>query len=338
MAPRSQPAVTPAGRRFGLSRASVGRVGTLHPVARLFDRYVVVDWSANSVPKTGTDSIWSCVFDPSSGRRDTLNHRTRHRAHEYLAAELIADAGRVLIGFDFPYGYPSGFASAARLDGQRPWAAAWEHLARCVRDAPDNATNRFEVAAALNESISDGCGPFWGTTADRHVTPHLSRTKAPGFPHAGLAEFRANELAIRATGRYPASVWQLSGAGSVGSQAMTGIPVVRALRSHAELVHRSTVWPFETGLCVDPTGGRDDAIVHAEIWPSAIPVDRSRHPVKDAAQVIGLCEHLARLDADGELAAQFAPQLDDETARAVVEEEGWILGAAHGQRAGRRPM
>ena len=130
--------------------------------------------------------------------------------------------------------------------------------------------------------------------AERHVTANLSRTKAPGFPHAGLTEFRANELAVRATGRYPFSVWQLTGAGSVGSQAMTGIPVVWALRSHPELAARSVVWPFETGLTTDPTGGRADTIVHAEIWPSAIPVDRARHPVKDAAQVIGLCEHLAR--------------------------------------------
>ena len=71
------------------------------------------------------------------------------------------------------------------------------------------------------------------------MTANLSRTKAPGFPHVGLAEFRANELAVRATGRYPFSIWQLTGAGSVGSQAMMGIPVVSALRSHPELADRS---------------------------------------------------------------------------------------------------
>jgi precorrin-8X/cobalt-precorrin-8 methylmutase len=233
-----------------------------------------------------------------------------------------------LVGFDFPYGYPSGFAGAAQLEGGPPWAAAWDHLARHLRDEPDNSNNRFEVASRLNAAIGDGPGPFWGTTGDRHVSPHLSRTKLPGFPHGGLAEFRANERAVRATGRYPFSVWQLTGAGSVGSQAMTGIPVLWSLRSHPGLVHRSRVWPFETGLTTDPTAGRADTIVHAEIWPSAIPVDLARHAVKDAAQVIGLCEHLARLDSIGELACQFAPDLDAATARAVVDEEGWILGAA----------
>ncbi|MCU1361676.1 MAG: Molybdopterin biosynthesis protein MoeA [Ilumatobacteraceae bacterium] len=304
-------------------------------MAPLFDRYIVVDWSANSVPKTGKDSIWSCIFDPVGGRQITLNHRTRWRARQYLIDELLQDTCRVLIGFDFPYGYPRGFAAAAGLTGEQPWLAAWQHLACTLRDDADNNSNRFEVAAQLNAAISDGLGPFWGTTADRHITPSLSATKAPGFPHAGLAEFRANELAMRATRRYPSSVWQLCGAGSVGSQALTGIPVVWALRSHEQLMARSTVWPFETGLCVDPTGGHDDMIVHAEIWPSAIPLDRSRHPVKDAAQVIGLCEHLARLDALGQLSPQFAPELDGETAHAVVAEEGWILGAHQPQRAGR---
>jgi precorrin-8X/cobalt-precorrin-8 methylmutase len=294
-------------------------------VGPLFDRYVVVDWSASSTPTTGKDSIWSCVFDPATGRHDLENHPTRRRARAHLIDVLRGDRGRVLIGFDFPYGFPRGFAEAAQLDGPTRWQAAWQHL-------------RFEVAAALNATISDGPGPFWGTSADRHVTPHLSRTKAPGFPHAQLAEFRANEMATRATGRYPFSVWQLTGAGSVGSQAMTGIPVLSAVRSHPDLAERSMVWPFETGLTADPTGGRDDAIVHAEIWPSGIAVDRARHPVKDAAQVIGLCEHLARQDRAGELAAEFTPDLDPATRRHVLEEEGWIVGAHQPQRAGRWPM
>ena len=100
----------------------------------LFDRYVVVDWSANSTPKVGKDSIWSCVFDPATGRQDLVNHRTRHAARDHLIDVLIDDPGRVLIGFDFPYGFPQGFAVAARLEGPRPWASAWEHLVRHVRD------------------------------------------------------------------------------------------------------------------------------------------------------------------------------------------------------------
>ena len=304
----------------------------------LFDRYVVVDWSASATPTTGRDSIWSDAFEPTAGIHTTVNHPTRHEAVHHLIDVLTRAPGRILVGFDFPFGFPVGFADAAGLTGPTAWEAAWEHLATHLSDEPTNANNRFEVTSALNAAIDDGPGPFWGTTSERHVTPWLSRRKAPGFPHGELPEFRHNELAVRATGRFPFSVWQLSGAGSVGSQAVTGIPVVRALRRHPDLAARSTIWPFETGLTRDPGGGRPDAIVHVEVWPSAIPLDPARHPVRDAAQVIGLTEHLAALDARGELAPMFAPELDADLERAVLHEEGWMLGAHPGQRAGRRPM
>ena len=62
-------------------------------MAGLFDRYVVVDWSANSTPKTGKDAIWSCVFDPANGRQDLVNHHTRHAARDHLTDVLPHDTG-----------------------------------------------------------------------------------------------------------------------------------------------------------------------------------------------------------------------------------------------------
>ena len=308
----------------------------------LFDVVVAVDWSANTTPKTGPDSIWSCVLDRASGAYDLHNHATRHETTAHLTKVLIAAAGRrVLVGFDFAFGFPCGLARSASLAGTPPWHAVWEHLAGEIVDAPDNRNNRFDVASRLNARVSHGAGPFWGVALAHHVTPSLARTKAPAFPHrtgaganAGfgdLAEYRLTELAMRATGKRPFSVWQLFGAGSVGSQALTGIPVVAALRSHPALTDRTVIWPFETGLTRDlhrhPATGRSDLIVHAEIWPSSIETDTDRHPVKDAAQVICVSEHLADLDRRSQLAAQFAPSLTDDAARIVVDEEGWILGA-----------
>jgi precorrin-8X/cobalt-precorrin-8 methylmutase len=51
--------------------------------------------------------------------------------------------------------------------------------------------------------------------------------------------------------------------------------------------------------------------------------------VKDAAQVRGVAEALAKLDDTGKLGILFAAPKDvSEADRAVVErEEGWILGA-----------
>ncbi len=302
-------------------------VMTDHPP--LFDLYVVVDWSASSVPKRGADSIWTHVTERDGAVQPPINHPTRADAREYLVGLLtVHPHQRILVGFDMPYGYPTGFAEAAGLPGDPAWAAAWQHLVVNIDDRPDNANNRFEVASELNAAISVGPGPFWGTTSDKHVTPSLSRTKCPGFPHGSLSEFRHAEQALRNASGRPASVWQLSGAGSVGSQTLMGVPVVHALRHHPSLKSRSEIWPFETGLTPDPVRGRRNMIIHAEVWPSSLGrPDTDRHPVKDAGQVSALSEHLAALDERGELGPLFAPALDDDTTRAVMEEEGWIVGA-----------
>jgi precorrin-8X/cobalt-precorrin-8 methylmutase len=206
----------------------------------------------------------------------------------------------------------------------------WDHLAAHIVDDERNRNNRFEVAAALNARISAGHGPFWGSPV-RRVGESLSSKKAPGFAHpcavGDLAEFRIAERRFLDNGMRVAATWQLLGAGSVGSQSLTGIPVLHHLRRHPSLAARSAIWPFETGFVPDPTHGGTDAIVHAEIWPGAIPLDPTLHAVRDAAQVIGLCRHLAALDRDGELGTLFAPELTDTERDVALAEEGWILAA-----------
>src|SRR5260370_25966811 len=90
-------------------------------MAGLFDHYVIVDWSAASRPKTGRDSIWVCHRGPHGERVD--NPATRHLARQLLADILeaaMARHQRVLLGFDFPFGYPVGFAGRLGLTGT-PW-------------------------------------------------------------------------------------------------------------------------------------------------------------------------------------------------------------------------
>lgn len=86
----------------------------------LFDSYIAVDWSASNQPTSGQDSIWSCTGGGVGESRQTINHRTRRAAETWLLDWLTAavTAGRrVLLGFDFPYGYPAGFAAALKLQG-----------------------------------------------------------------------------------------------------------------------------------------------------------------------------------------------------------------------------
>ena len=266
----------------------------------LFDAYIAVDWSASSKPKRGTDSVWLCKRGSPPENPSTRDDATQ-RVRELLLQEVVATGKRVLVGFDFPYGYPRGFADLVAPGDGATWRRTWNALARRIRDQPSNANNRFDVAAHLNV---DG-GPFWGCPAG-HSREVLTVKRGISFPHKGLQEFRAIERTVRGV----QSAWKLHGAGSVGSQALLGIPRVASLRDDPALAPISAVWPFE------PT--RQAQVVHVEMWPGL--VAPSAHTIRDAGQVEALVAQWARLDEAGSLGPVF------EVPRSACTEEGWIFG------------
>jgi len=288
-------------------------------VPALFDSYLMVDWSAAATPKRGPDSIWLAHLGPD-GASTPENLPTRALAAARIEALLRADlaAGRkVLLGFDFPLGYPTGFAARLGLTGPA-WRATWQELARLLADDAANANNRFELAASLNRRVSGAAYPFWGCPAGRDL-PDLDARHHRLHPQAGLAERRLVELRARTA----QTVWKLTGAGSVGSQALTGIPMVEALcRKFEDAI---SVWPYETGLAAPVPG---PGILVAEIYPSLFATVPLPGEVKDAAQVRTTAGRFAELDRAGELAALFAgdPSLSVDQRRQVETEEGWVLG------------
>ena len=290
----------------------------------IFDRYVAVDWSANNRPKTGKDSIWICNLS-ADGEPDTANPPTRREAEDEvrgLLSEAVDQGERILIGFDFPYAYPSGFAATLGLHGP-PWLAVWQYLATRIQDDHLNNNNRFEVASAINGQLIHHV--YWGRPSQPSLD-HLSsrrdkvRYRIEGETH-GLSEWREVELALRSRGSHPHSTWKLLGAGSVGSQALTGIPVVLRLRSDSHLAATSRVWPFEVKVPELPEGR--PAVVHAEIWPSLFRVPSVEGQVTDESQVIGLAQEFRDRDRTGRLRPLFAAAASSST-----KEEGWILGVA----------
>lgn len=291
----------------------------------IFRRHVVVDWSGNARPKTGADSIWVSHPEPTNPRtRAAAFHHLLHllRRVDGGGVDGRGTDGPVLLGFDFPLGYPRGFATAAALAGPgAPWERAWQHLSTHLRDADDNTNNRWQVAADLNTRL--GALWFWGV-APTAAGPHLTRRKP--FGELVVPELRHVEECLRAANWRPFPTRHLLGAGSVGSQTLTGIPIVQRLRTHPELVDRVLVWPFETGLGLPPLDA--SSIVVAEIWPTLVAHAHIDHPVKDARQVTALSRHLAALDADGTLATLFTPDVAAAAVADVVAEEGWVLGVA----------
>jgi hypothetical protein len=279
----------------------------------MFDRVVVVDWSASSRPARGRDSIWIAVADVASGDIRTTNPETRFRAGTELDA-VCRSPGSTLLGVDFSLGYPAGTAEALGLSGT-PWRAIWTLLSELVDDADDNTNNRFEVAADLNEQIGRGPGPFWGCPPRRRSSA-LTTTKVLPDP---LAEWRIVEHELRRAGHRPFSGWQLLGVGSVGSQSLVGIPrlvqLERSLRAAGRTVE---VWPFGAW---NGDGPPPDVVI-AEVWPSLHPLPESDGRVRDEVQVVETARRLADLTA-----GQFAPVLNTEAWRTVRDEEGWVLGA-----------
>ena len=287
-----------------------------------FDACIIVDWSANSRPKTGKDSVWWCIASRERGEirnEAPVNSRTRSEAKTEIAARLTAmvEEGRsVLVGFDFPYAYPRGFAEALGLRGE-PWRAIWDEISGLVRDDQRGfVNNRFEVAASLNGRLADR-GRFWGCprSARRAGLEMTKRAMRDG----SLAEFRVTERRIPG----PKSCWQLFYNGSVGSQALLGIPVLASLRDDPRLASASAVWPFETGATLPARIPGRARIVHAEVYPSSIAALPAPGEVKDAAQVRTLARHFLARDSAGALEADFAaPALYAD----AWPEEGWILG------------
>jgi precorrin-8X/cobalt-precorrin-8 methylmutase len=303
-----------------------------------FDAWLFLDWSANSTPKIGRDSIWigeAVRIGARTMLRPPINPATRAEASEAIAARLashVAARRRVLIGCDFAYGYPSGFAAALGLRGpDPPWRRTWRALASRITDAPDNANNRWQVAIDLNRRLGGPAGPFWAcpaASATRELCigkgrfPHVTRAGKP------LAEYRIVDLRLRASKRTVQSVWKLFTTGSVGSQSLLGIPRLQALTRHPRLAPWSRVWPLETGFTDRITPETGPCIVHAEVWPRIIPDDGDPAMVLDARQVSALARHFADLDSHGKLAPLFdrPPDLTDAEIETICREECWVLG------------
>jgi hypothetical protein len=288
----------------------------------MFDRYVTVDWSASNSPRRGQDSIWICVLD-TDHEVFTLNPRTRATAEDSLRdllVDTVASGRRALVGCDFPFGYPTGFAAALQL-GEPAWLSVWDYLGEHVRNDTENRNNRFDVASDINRRLLRHA--FWGCPLTQRFEHLSARRDHACYSHerdtVGLREWRAVEQVLRSRGRQPHSTWKLLGAGSVGSQSLTGIPVLARLRQHPVLRTVCRVWPFEV-VVPDLQDGRPGVIL-AEVWPSLIDLPFLHGLVKDEAQVIGSSEALHEEDRDGRLGALFAAGESPPAA-----EEGWILG------------
>ena len=295
---------------------------------RLFNAYVIVRWSAASKASAGADSVRIGAV-----KRD-VRFRNAYEAHaaptrgegekrlNALLEDLRKRGERTLVGFDFPLGFPHGLAAGLKLAGD-PWQAVWTQLDRMVKDKADNTNNRFGVGAEINRRLTGGPFPFWGVPPrDALTTIQPKRTRE--HEDGDLPELRLTEERVKGA----PSVWKLYYNGSIGGQAILGIPMVRRLKqAYGEQMR---VWPFETGWkALEPADLDGVQAVAAEVYTGLIETKLAPGETKEQAELRAAAERLARLDEAGKLGTLFGPPKDLSEAQAAIaqQEEGWILGA-----------
>lgn len=226
-------------------------------------RAIAVDWSGARVG--AAQRIWLAeAAEP--GRLARLEcGRDRDQMADHLAG-LPPD--QLVIGLDFAFSFPEWFIEQLRV---RSAADLWAHVARCGE-------------GWLLESRP----PFWG----RRGQPR---------PPLSQARFRRTELAVPGSaGIAPKSVFQIGGAGSVGTGSLRGMSLLHTLRTRG-----AAIWPFsEAG-----------APVVVEIYPRLMtgPVHKS-----DAAARAHLLERYPTLDAQHRRLATASEDAFDAAVSALV--------------------
>lgn len=307
-----------------------------------------MDFSARSTPSPknpAPDALWlghARVGGPG-GRSDPASaryFRTRADVAQDLGPRLARalDAGeRVLLGVDVGLGYPAGFADAAGLPGDGPpWRRTWNYLRDAVEDGPDNANNRFAVAAELNRRLDQSGCPrrFWACPPSA-AGPHLTTRRPPvGDGLADEAAPPARRRVVEQRVKSAHELWKLFTTGSVGSQTLLGIAWLARLLDQPGLAKRHAVWPFSDGFAAPGGMLGGGLLTVAEVYPrlsdDAAGPEQLHHAIRDAAQVRTLAGMLAARAGDGRLAAWLGPPrgLNPADTGRCVSEEGWILGEA----------
>jgi Protein of unknown function (DUF429) len=195
-------------------------------------RAIAVDWSGDV--HTARKHIWLAeATDP-----DHLVRLESGRDISQLAAHLLSlPSNNLVIGFDFAFSFPAWFLSELGIQA---------------------ATELWALVAQRGEEWLSRCEPpFWGRPGKRRppqTQPALRRTDTAVPRTAGIA---------------PKSIFQIGGAGAVGTGSIRGMPVLHQLS-----VAGARVWPFS----------RTGAPLVLEIYPRLFtgPVHKSNTPARAA--------------------------------------------------------
>lgn len=280
------------------------------------DLVIVADWSAaqGRKPDPCEDRCWLAwgwSDERPGGRSEPVYCPTRLEAEQRINGLLdAARSGTVLIAIDVAIGYPPAETGEPVLPIGRDLVSL---IGGMIEDDASGTNNRFEVAAELNRRIRGVTGaeqgPFWGRPRDVRLADVPE--KRPGDTR--VRKLRAAEVAARkATRTKPKSAWQLSGAGSVGSQTLMAMPMIDRLLAR----DGAALWPFEQP-------GRTTI---AEVYPSMHAPRAPAYWYRDARQVCDTRDALIG-DPPPTVVGHAHKQTEAQTEAPIeAQSEGWILG------------
>ena len=195
------------------------------------ERVVAVDWSGDRSEAGQRRKIWAGVWTASVTGKVDGGHvrleggRTRAEVGEWLI-EMAQETPRMVVGLDFCFSFPAWFV---RECGAGTAVEFWELAAGGMGEqwlARENPDRRF-----------------WG----KHPKPEEFRgdglhkmLRATDIDCKLAARIPEAERAERVRGIGPKSVFQIGGAGSVGTASLRGMPVLKRLREAG-----FRVWPFD---------------------------------------------------------------------------------------------
>lgn len=172
-------------------------------------RVIAIDWSG--ALDRARQKIWLAEAT-NDGLIRLKNGRSREEIAKYLVGEVERDS-QIVIGFDFAFSLPAWFLKELGLSSaQEMWQCA---------------ERKAETWLAESEP------PFWG---------RKGRPKPAEDPNRD--QFRLTDRDVPSTGGIkPKSVFQVGGAGAVGTGSLRGMPILNCLKAAG-----FSIWPFDNSI------------------------------------------------------------------------------------------
>jgi hypothetical protein len=197
---------------------------------------VGIDWSGRVDAAGQRRHIWAGVWTADARGKVSVRleaGRTRAEIAEWLI-EMARETPRMVVGFDFCFSFPAWFVRDEHGVGSAP-----EFWKRVVEEGH---AERWLMRGAEDRR-------FWGKPGVGHrgkrpaefSGEHLHRMlRATDIDCKIAAEIPEAERQARVRGITPKSVFQVGGAGSVGTASLRGFTVLLRLREAG-----FRVWPFD---------------------------------------------------------------------------------------------